>query len=78
MEPLSPKSLDLLSGRSERAKGVHQGICADVSKLILPKVTSPPSPNPAPLWLLFLGLRDPIAGTPWHKRVPARLEPIGV
>jgi anaerobic selenocysteine-containing dehydrogenase len=22
-------------------------------------------------------LRDPIAGTPWHKTVPARLEPIG-
>ena len=21
--------------------------------------------------------RDPIAGTPWHKSVPARLEPIG-
>jgi anaerobic selenocysteine-containing dehydrogenase len=22
-------------------------------------------------------LRDPIAGTPWHKTVPARLEPLG-
>ena len=21
-------------------------------------------------------LRDPIAGTPWHKSVPARLEPV--
>ena len=31
----------------------------------------------APNELTTLDLRDPIAGTPWHKRVPARLEPIG-
>jgi anaerobic selenocysteine-containing dehydrogenase len=27
--------------------------------------------------LTSLGWRDPIAGTPWHKHVPARVEPIG-
>jgi len=26
--------------------------------------------------LTSLGWRDPFAGTPWHKHVPARLEPI--
>ena len=30
----------------------------------------------APNELTTLDLRDPIAGTPWHKRVPARLEPV--
>ncbi len=31
----------------------------------------------APNELTDASLRDPIAGTPWHKSVPARLEPVG-
>jgi anaerobic selenocysteine-containing dehydrogenase len=31
----------------------------------------------APNDLTATGDRDPIAGTPWHKSVPARLEPVG-
>ena len=31
----------------------------------------------APNELTASGDRDPIAGTPWHKSVPARLEPVG-
>jgi len=30
----------------------------------------------APNELTSTDWRDPIAGTPWHKHVPARLEPI--
>ena len=30
----------------------------------------------APNELTDSGWRDPIAGTPWHKAVPARLEPV--
>ena len=30
----------------------------------------------APNELTTTAWRDPIAGTPWHKHVPARLEPV--
>ena len=31
----------------------------------------------APNELTSLGWKDPIAGTPWHKHVPAQLEKVG-
>lgn len=34
-------------------------------------------PGVAPNALTSSGWRDPHAGTPWHKHVPARLEPVG-
>ena len=32
----------------------------------------------APNELTTSDSRDPIAGTPWHKHVPARLEPVPI
>jgi formate dehydrogenase len=33
-------------------------------------------PGVAPNTLTSLDWRDPFAGTPWHKHVPARIEPL--
>jgi len=36
------------------------------------------APGVAPNALTASDWRDAYAGTPWHKHVPARIEPVGV
>ena len=61
-----------VSGRGVLLPWALPGLLGAALALVL---TPTRAPGVAPNALTSTGWRDPYAGTPWHKHVPARIEP---
>ncbi len=61
--PTDSASLSEMAARSDKVRGVHQGVCADVDRLSLERIPDDVEDDDASrplLWLLLCGLRDPM------------------